>query len=229
MFNPENVLKSATAKADILNRGDLEVLAVKKAGTRKDSEIFMVRYAYGVDVPTRVQIQAALNRDFGGQVAMDPCQILVGPNVIVAKVYSRYAIPEQDAPKAYRSGLKVLLDEAPKSKLVETGDIVRCFNGYATFEAQVVGYTESELNVRLGDKVQNIGFDSVIDVKAAPRFSPVSQEAYEYFLKLFPKDFVELMCASEEKLKALHGKQNTAAEEGKPVVKNYGISDAKTK
>lgn len=227
MFNPENVLKSATAKADILNRGDLEVLAVKKAGVRKDSEIYMVRYAYGVDVPTRVQIQAALNRDFGGQVAMDPCQVLVGSNVLVAKVYSRYSIAEQDGPKSYRSGLKVLLEESPKSKLVETGDIVRCLGGIGTFEGQVVGYTDSELNVRLGDKIQAVSFDSVIDVKAAPRFSPVAKEAYDYFLKLFPKEFVDLLCASEEQLKSIHGKQNTKAENGDAVVKNYGISDAK--
>ena len=129
MFNPENVLKNTTAKADILNRGDLEVLAVKKAGVRKDSDIYMVRYAYGVEVPTRIQLQAALNRDFGGQVAVDPCQILVGPSVIVAKVYSKYAIAEQEAPKSYRPGLKALLEENPKSKLVESGDIVRCLGG----------------------------------------------------------------------------------------------------
>lgn len=227
MFDHGRILNGITAKADILNRGDLEVLTVKKAGVRKDSEIFMVRYAYGVDVPTRIQLQAALNRDFGGQVAVDPCHILVGKGVLVAKVYSAYKIAEQSEPKAYRSGLKDLLGEDPKAKLVENGDIIRGFDGIATFEGQVVGYTNNELNVRVGDKIKSMDFESVIDVKAAPKFSPVSKEAYDYYLKLYPKDFVDLMCATEEKLKAIHGKDQKIAEEGKPVVKNYGIQKEK--
>lgn len=229
MFDHNRVLKGVTEKADILNRGDLEVLTVKKAGVRKDSEIFMVRYAYGVDVPTRIQLQAALNRDFGGQVAVDPCHILIGKDVLVAKIYTRYKIAEQDGPKNYRSGLRELLNENPQAKLVENGDIIRGFDGIATFEGQVVGYTDSELNIRVGDKIKNIDFDSVIDVKAAPRFSPVSKEAYDYFIQLYPKDFVDLLCATEDKLKSIHGTEQKKIEEGKPVIPNFGIQKEKLK
>ena len=139
MLNNEQILKSIAAKKDQVNRPDLEPLAVVKAGVKAGAgTIYMVRYAYvaSASVPTRVQLQAAINRDLGSQVALDPCHILVGDRAVVAKCYSKHPIAEYDSPKAYSAGLRAALDEQPESKLIEFGDVVRAFQAGSVYDDQ---------------------------------------------------------------------------------------------
>jgi hypothetical protein len=187
-MNHENLLKSVAAKKDQVNRTDLEALAVKKAGSKAGAgTIYMVRYAYvaSASIPTRVQIQAAVNRDLGSQVAIDPCHILVGDKVVIAKVYSKHAIEEFDAPKQYTSGLRSALDEQPESKLIEFGDVVRAYHLGSVVEGQVIGQAGEKIVLRVGATTSEVEPSDLISIVAAPKFAPVNKEAYEYFSELW--------------------------------------------
>jgi hypothetical protein len=191
MLNNEQILKSIAAKKDHVNRPDLEPLAVKKAGLKAGAgTIYMVRYAYvaTASVPTRVQIQAAVNRDLGSQVALDPCHILVGDKVVVAKVYSKHPIAEYDTPKSYSAGLRAALDEQPESKLIEFGDVVRAYHLGSVVEGQVIGQAGDKLVLRVADKTAEVEPSDLINVVAAPKFAPVNSECYEYFKLLWKGD-----------------------------------------
>lgn len=187
-MNHENLLKSVAAKKDMVMRSDLEPLAVKKAGTKAGAgTIYMVRYAYvaAASVPTRVQIQAAVNRDLGSQVSIDPCHILVGDKVVIAKVYSKHPVQEYDNPKSYTSGLRAALDEQPESKLIEFGDVVRAYHLGSVVEGQVIGQAGEKLVLRVGAATSEVEPSDLISVVAAPKFAPVNKEAYEYFSELW--------------------------------------------
>lgn len=189
-MNHENLLKSMAAKKDLVNRPDLEPLAVKKAGTKADATIYMVRYAYvaSASVPTRVQIQAAINRDLGSQVSIDPCHILVGDRVVIAKVYSKHPVQEYDNPKNYSAGLRAALDEQPESKLIEFGDVVRAYHLGSVVEGQVIGQAGEKLVLRVGTVTSEVEPSDLISVVAAPKFAPIHRDAYDYFLTLWSKE-----------------------------------------
>jgi hypothetical protein len=205
LFNANNILAAVNNKADVLNRSDLECISVKACGSKGDSKIYMVRYAYAAvaGVPTRVQFQASINKDLGQSVTIDPCHILVGQYAIVSKVYSKYPLTEQTMPKQYIGGMKAILEENPTDKLIEMGDEVRGFDGMSTFLGQVVGYDDNEVSLRTGAVIKSVGFDQIIEVKAAPRFAPIDQACYDYYIQIYPKEFVEKLTAKEDYLKSL--------------------------
>lgn len=61
----ERALQNFQRRSDTANRADLLCLTCKKIGTSDHGQIYTVHYAYMEQLPTRLQIQAALNRDFG--------------------------------------------------------------------------------------------------------------------------------------------------------------------
>lgn len=192
--NIGGALERFKAKADILNREDMFVLSCKKIGTvQGDDNIYLIKYSFGTPLPTKIQIQSRLNKDFGQLVVLDPTQVRVGAKSIIIKAYSQYGLNEISSPVKYISGITQAMAEDPKDFLVETGDTVRFFNG-TTMEGQVIGFQGSNFSIRVGTDVVHVAGDSVIDVVAAEKFEPVDKAAYEYFLKIYPKDFTKNLC-----------------------------------
>lgn len=181
------------ARADVLNREDVICVSLKKIGTvQGDDNIYLAKYCYATPMPSKVQLQACLNRDFGQTVVLDPTQVRAGLHSMVAKVYSKYGLTEVTSASKYVSGLKAAMDEDPKDFLVEVGDNVRFFNG-TTMEGQVIGFNQSDFAIRVGSEVLSVPGENVMDVKAAAKFEPVDKAAYDYYIKIFPKEFARLL------------------------------------
>jgi hypothetical protein len=198
MLNGDS-LDAFLKRADVLSRNDMFCLSNKKIGTLEGvNNIYLMHYAYSDRIPTKVQIQAAVNRDFGQVVVINPNEVLVGGTTLTIKAYSRYGLTEHDSPNKYVSNLKPMMEERPEAKLVEVGDVVRYFKG-TVCEAQVVGYDNGEFTVRVGAEIERIAADDVIDVKESPKFHPTDQEAYDYFIQLYPKDFTKLLVDNNPK------------------------------
>ena len=195
-----NITKQVAQKTDSVNRADLVPLTCKHVGYQESSHhISSVKmYRAEAAVPTRVQIQAALNRAFGQLVLLEPTSICVGKHCLTMKVLSKAKLPDQSEPKgAYLQNLKAALDERPKAKLMEVGDIVRVFRGFVEEGEIAGGNADGSLNVRIGEKIEVVAADSVIDVKKAPKFFPIDDVAYEYFSKIYPREFAKLLCNTD--------------------------------
>ncbi len=187
-----NALENFKRRADVINRADLLCLTCKKIGTSDTGHIYAAHYAFNEQLPTRVQLQAALNRDFGSTVVIDPTSVMGGNFSVSAKVYSKYALEEFDRPKTYIANLSKIIQEKPDSKYVELGDVVRFFNA-SVVEGQVIGFEGPKFAVRVGADVVAVAGDDIVDVKKSPKFFPVDQEAKKYYDELYPADFVKLL------------------------------------
>ena len=179
-------------RLDVANRGDLICLASKKIGTMDNNYIHLMHYAYRERMPNRTQIQAAINRDHGQLVVIDPTQVRIGSHSLTVKVYSQYGLKEIAGPTQYIGGMKAAIEEEPKDFLVETGDIVRFFKGMTT-QGQIIGFNGPCFSIRVGEAVVDVSGDDVIDVAKAPKFFPVDQAARDYYLKVFPPAFTNLL------------------------------------
>ena len=193
-----NALENFKKRSDVTNRSDLLCLTCKKIGTGDSGSIYVVHYAFNDPLPTRIQIQAALNRDFGSTSVIDPTSVLGGNLSISAKVYSKYPLEEFDRPKSYISNLTKILNEKPESKYVELGDVVRFFNA-SVVEGQVIGFEGAKFAVRVGADIVAVSGGDIVDVKKSPKFFPVDKEAEEYYKKLYPPDFVKLLVSNNPK------------------------------
>ena len=178
-------------RADVLNRDDMFCLSNKKIGRKNgDTDIYLMHYAYSGAIPTKVQVQDAVNKEFGQAVVIDPTEVLVGPRTFTVKAYTPYALTEQDTPKKYVNNLKASMEERPEAVLVEVGDVVRYFDA-TVVEGQIVSADHNGFAVRVGSTIERVAADSIIDVKQSPMFYPTDKVAYDYFLKLYPKDYAK--------------------------------------
>jgi hypothetical protein len=197
-MNIEGTLENFKKRVDVTNRADLLCLACKKIGTSDMGSIYAVHYAFNEQFPTRIQIQSALNRDFGSNCVIDPTSVLGGQFSISSKVYAKYPLEEFDRPKIYISNLTKILNEKPEAKYVESGDIVRFFNA-SVMEGQVVGFEGPNFSIRVGADILSVAGDSIVDVKKSPKFFPVDEAAYDYYIQLYPIDFVKKLTDNNPK------------------------------
>lgn len=197
-MNYDNAVDRFLKRAQVTNRADLLCMRCSKIGTSNQGHIYSVHYNYLEQLPTRIQIQSALNRDFGSCVVMDPTSVMGGQHSITAKVFAKHPIEELSKPKTYTSNLTPAFNEKPSSCYVEQGDIIRYFDAAVT-EGQVVGFNGDKFSVRVADKIVSVAADSVIDVKKSPKFSPVDQEAADYYSQLFPPEYVKFLVNNDPK------------------------------
>ena len=189
-------------RADVLNREDIFCLSNKKIGRKNgDTDIYLMHYAYSGVIPTKVQVQGVVNKDFGQLVVIDPTEVMVGPHTLTVKAYTSYPLTEQTSPKKYINNLKASVDERPDTVLVELGDVVRYFDA-TVVEGQIVSADANGFAVRVGSAIERVAADSIIDVKQSPLFYPTDKAAYDYFLKLYPKDYVKQLTNNDKD----HGK-----------------------
>lgn len=188
----DSVVDSFMKRAKVSNRADLLCMRCNKVGEADKGHIYNTHYTFVEQLPTRVQIQSALNRDFGENVVMDPTSVMGGKHSVTAKVFAMHRLEEFDRPKVHVSNLTTAINEKPNACYVEVGDIVRFFDASVT-EGQVVGFDQDKFSIRVADKILPIGADAIIDVKASPKFRPVADSAYDYFIKLFPPAFTKLL------------------------------------
>jgi plastocyanin len=192
------VLANFQKRAKVTDREDLLCMRCNSVGTANKGYIYNVHYAFVEQLPTRVQIQAALNRDFGSNVVMDPTSVMGGTQSITAKVFSKTKLGEFDEPKTYVANLGQAYTERPNSCYVEIGDQVRFYDAAVT-EGQVVGYDSDKFSIRVGSAIQSVAGDRIIDVKKALKFDPVDESARAYYLEIFPPEFVKMLTNNDPK------------------------------
>lgn len=198
MIDPSQALQNFAKKADVVSRTDMFCLSCNKIGSAEPHQIGLIRYAFGGVLPTRQQFQAAINRDFGPTVVIDPTSVLASKSTILAKVFSRYSLKEQTSPLQYVSNLKSILDEKPENLVVEVGDIVNFYQG-SVVQGQVVGFAGPKFSIRVGNAIEAIAAEDIVDVKKAPNFFPVDQAAYDYFIQIWPPEYVKLLTVTDPK------------------------------
>ena len=130
-------------------------------------------------------------------VVIDPTEVMVGPRTLTIKAYTPYGLAEQDTPKKYVNNLKASMEERPEAVLVEVGDVVRYFDA-TVVEGQIVSADNNGFAVRVGSSIERVAADSIIDVKQSPMFYPTDKAAYDYFLKLYPKDYVKQLTNNDK-------------------------------
>jgi hypothetical protein len=192
------VLTNFQKRAKVTDREDLLCMRCSSVGTANKGYIYNVHYAYVEQLPTRIQIQSALNRDFGSNVVMDPTSVMGGTQSITAKVYSKTKLQEFEQPKSYVANLGQAYNERPNSCYVEIGDQVRFYDAAVT-EGQVVGFDSDKFSIRVGSAFLAVAADRIIDVKKALKFDPTDESARSYYLDLFPPDFVKLLVNNDPK------------------------------
>lgn len=181
------------------HRGDLMLIGLDHVGMRDQGYLFLAKFYFDAAMgqPSRSELQEAATAFLGSSVVLNPKETTVGNTSVTAQLVSKRLIDRNSVPPPQHfSGIRRAADEETKNLLIEAGDEVNVLYEGRLLAGKATSVSPSQVSVDVSDiGIITVPREMVVSIQRIPQYAIKDQEAYDYFIQLFPEYFTRQLTA----------------------------------